>query len=90
MQKITSAFVYVGSFGYHELYVNGQKVTDNVMNPVSSYMKKRIPYLTYDIANTLKKEKMLLPFGMLQDGLDGIVLQNIEIHHLYLKHKPKL
>ncbi len=50
-----SAFVFVGSFGYHELYVNGEKVTENVMNPVSSYMKKRIPYLTYDIANKLKK-----------------------------------
>ncbi|WP_298878609.1 family 78 glycoside hydrolase catalytic domain [uncultured Polaribacter sp.] len=51
----TSAFVFVGSFGYHELYVNGEKVTENVMNPVSSYMKKRIPYLTYDISDKLKK-----------------------------------
>ncbi|WP_299059533.1 family 78 glycoside hydrolase catalytic domain [uncultured Polaribacter sp.] len=51
----SSAFVFVGSFGYHELYVNGEKITDNVMNPVSSYMKKRIPYLTYNIADKLKK-----------------------------------
>jgi alpha-L-rhamnosidase len=51
----TSAFVFVGSFGYHELYVNGEKITENVMNPVSSYMKKRIPYLTYDISDKLKK-----------------------------------
>lgn len=50
-----SALVFVASFGYHELYVNGQKVTDNVMNPVMSYMKKRIPYLTYDISDKLKK-----------------------------------
>ncbi|UMB54108.1 family 78 glycoside hydrolase catalytic domain [Lutibacter sp. A64] len=50
-----SAFVHVGSFGYHELYVNGEKVTENVMNPVSSYMKKRIPYLTYDITDKLKE-----------------------------------
>ncbi|TBN02920.1 hypothetical protein EYD45_10210 [Hyunsoonleella flava] len=50
-----SAFVFVGSFGYHELYVNGEKITENVMNPVSSYMKKRIPYLTYDISDKLKK-----------------------------------
>ena len=53
--KASSAFIYVSSFGYHELYVNGKKVTDNVMNPVSSYMKKRIPYLTYDIADFLNK-----------------------------------
>ncbi|KAA5824843.1 Bacterial alpha-L-rhamnosidase [Algibacter amylolyticus] len=54
-ENATSAFVHVGSFGYHELYVNGEKVTDNVLNPVASYMKKRIPYLTYDIADKLKK-----------------------------------
>ncbi|SMC79896.1 family 78 glycoside hydrolase catalytic domain [Cellulophaga tyrosinoxydans] len=51
----TSAFVFVGSFGYHELYVNGEKITENVMNPVSTYMKKRIAYLTYDISDKLKK-----------------------------------
>lgn len=50
-----SAIVHVGSFGYHELYVNGQKVTDNVMNPASSYMKKRIPYLTYDVTDKLQQ-----------------------------------
>ncbi|WP_298495924.1 family 78 glycoside hydrolase catalytic domain [uncultured Algibacter sp.] len=54
-EKAESAFVFVGSFGYHELYVNGEKVTENVMNPVSSYMKKRVPYLTYDISDKLKK-----------------------------------
>jgi alpha-L-rhamnosidase len=54
-QTAASAFVYVGSFGYHEVYVNGKKVTENVLNPVSSYMKKRIPYLTYDIAPYLQK-----------------------------------
>lgn len=53
--KVSSAFVFVGSFGYHELYVNGEKITQNVMNPVSTYMKKRIVYLTYDISDKLKK-----------------------------------
>lgn len=55
-----SAFVHVASFGYHELYINGEKVTDNVMNPVSSYMKKRIPYLTYDIKDVLKPGKNVI------------------------------
>jgi alpha-L-rhamnosidase len=59
-EKAKSAFVYVGSFGYHELYVNGKKVTQNVMNPVSSYMKKRIPYLTYDIADLLQEGKNVI------------------------------
>lgn len=51
----TSGIVYVASLGYHELYVNGVKITDNVMNPVSSYLKTRVPYITYDIADQLQK-----------------------------------
>ncbi|XCF05466.1 family 78 glycoside hydrolase catalytic domain [Tamlana crocina] len=50
-----SAFIYIASFGYHELYVNGKKVGDEVMNPVNSFFKKRLPYLTYDIKDYLKK-----------------------------------
>jgi alpha-L-rhamnosidase len=50
-----SAFIHVASFGYHEVYVNGEKVSDAVMNPVLSYKKKRLPYLTYDIKKHLKK-----------------------------------
>ncbi|WP_282135200.1 family 78 glycoside hydrolase catalytic domain [Seonamhaeicola maritimus] len=59
-EKASSAYVYVGSFGYHELYVNGKKVTENVMNPVSSYMKKRIPYLTYDVTEFLNTGKNVI------------------------------
>ena len=56
----TSGMVHLASYGYHELYVNGEKITDNVMNPVLSYMKTRIPYLTYDIKDKLKKGKNVI------------------------------
>lgn len=54
------AMVYVGSLGYHELYVNGKKVTDWIMNPASSYLKKRVLYLTYDVTDRLKKGKNVI------------------------------
>lgn len=50
-----SGFIHVASFGYHEVYVNGEKVTTGVMNPVASALKKRLPYLTYNINEYLKK-----------------------------------
>lgn len=50
-----SAFIHVASFGYHEVYVNGKKVSNAVMNPVYSFVKKRLPYLTYNIKEHLKK-----------------------------------
>lgn len=54
-EDATSGFVHLASCGYHELYVNGEKVTENVMNPALSFMMTRIPYLTYDISEKLKK-----------------------------------
>lgn len=54
-EDATSAFVHLASCGYHELYVNGEKVTPNVMNPVLSFMMTSIPYLTYDITDKLNK-----------------------------------
>ncbi len=56
----STGLIYIGSYGYHELYVNGEKITENVLNPVLSYMPKRIPYLTYDISDKLVKGKNVI------------------------------
>lgn len=53
-QKPHAALAYVGSIGYHELYVNGRKVGDRVLNPSVSYLAKRALYVTYDITDYLK------------------------------------
>jgi len=51
------ATAFVGSVGYHELYVNGKKVSDAVLNPSVSDLRKRALYKTYDITPYLKKGK---------------------------------
>ena len=48
---------FVGSVGYHELYVNGEKVSDAVLTPSVSDLRKRALYNTYDITPYLKKGK---------------------------------
>ena len=47
-------FVTVNSLGYHELYVNGEKVSDQVMAPAVSQFSKRSLSVTYDITPYLK------------------------------------
>jgi len=59
-QQPSSAVAYVASFGYHELYVNGRKVGDGAMNPALSFLKKRLPYLTYDLREYLKPGKNVI------------------------------
>ncbi len=51
------ATAFVGSVGYHELYVNGKKVGKAVLTPSVSDLRKRALYHTYDITPYLKKGK---------------------------------
>jgi len=44
--KAASAFIYVASVGYHELYVNGQKVDARVLAPSLTRLDKRVLYVT--------------------------------------------
>ncbi|MDR0541610.1 MAG: family 78 glycoside hydrolase catalytic domain [Dysgonamonadaceae bacterium] len=54
-EQAATAFAYIASAGYHELYVNGKKAGNSVLAPSVSRLDKRILYVTYDIAPLLKK-----------------------------------
>jgi alpha-L-rhamnosidase len=58
LEKVpTMATAYVCALGYYELYVNGQKIGDDVLSPAVSDYGKRGLYLTHDIARHLVKGK---------------------------------
>ena len=58
LEKVpTTATAYVCALGYYELYVNGQKVGDDVLSPAVSDYGKRGLYLTHDITKYLVKGK---------------------------------
>lgn len=50
-----NAFVHLASIGYHELFVNGQRVGTSVLSPGVTNLEKRVLYVTYDIADKLIK-----------------------------------
>jgi alpha-L-rhamnosidase len=50
-----AALLYVNSLGYHEVWLNGQKVGDCVLAPAMAQFNKRSLYVTYDLAPYLKK-----------------------------------
>jgi alpha-L-rhamnosidase len=47
------AIAYVASVGYHELYVNSRKVSDDVLSPSVSDLSKRALVRAYDISSHL-------------------------------------
>jgi hypothetical protein len=48
------ALAYVNAVGYFELYVNGHKVSADVLSPAVSDLKAHTLYVTYDLAPYLK------------------------------------
>ncbi|TDL99750.1 MAG: hypothetical protein C4K58_00395 [Flavobacteriaceae bacterium] len=59
-QNTETAFVYVASVGYHELYINGKKVDDRVLAPSLTRLNKRVLYVGYDVKSLLKPGKNTL------------------------------
>jgi len=54
------AMLFVASVGYHELYVNGHKIGDDVLSPCVSDHLKRARYVAYDIASALHPGKNVI------------------------------
>ena len=51
------AFVHIASVGYHELYVNGTRIGNEVLSPSLTNLQKRVLYVTRDIAPQLRPGK---------------------------------
>ena len=51
--KAEKRLIYVNSLGYHELFINGEKVGDGLLAPAVSQFNKRSLSLTYDVSSLL-------------------------------------
>lgn len=48
------SFLHVCSLGYHEIYLNGEKLGDAVLSPAVSQLDKRALITTYDVSGQLR------------------------------------
>lgn len=64
-KKPREALLYVNSLGYHEAFLNGQKLSDAVLAPAVSQLDKRSLIVTYDVTGLLRKgeNQLLLAAG---------------------------
>jgi alpha-L-rhamnosidase len=56
-KKIKKATVYISGLGLYELYINGQKIGDQVLAPVPTDYSKTVMYNTFDVTENLKQGK---------------------------------
>ncbi|HEX2628427.1 MAG TPA: family 78 glycoside hydrolase catalytic domain [Chitinophagaceae bacterium] len=52
--SIKRATVYIVGMGLYELYINGQKIGDQVLAPIPTDYRKSVFYNTHDVTNQLK------------------------------------
>lgn len=58
-KSIRSAKVYVTSLGVYELYLNGNKVGDDLFTPGFTSYNKRLQYQTYDVTKMLQQNNAI-------------------------------
>ena len=54
------AIVNLSGIGYSELYVNGAKVGEGVLDPVVTHYDKRVLYISYDVTGLLREGSNVL------------------------------
>lgn len=54
-KQLVTAKAYISGIGYNELYINGKKVGDRVMEPGWTDYRKTILYSTYDVTSNFKQ-----------------------------------
>lgn len=73
-----SFLLHVNSLGYHEIYLNGKKINDDVLAPAVSQFNKRSMIITYDITPLLNSGNndliIWLGSGWYKNGFPGVTI----------------
>lgn len=76
-KKGDAAFIQISTLGYHEVYLNGRRVSDDALVPAVSEYKKRALSMSYDVQNLLKDGEndlvILLGRGWYDGKVNGTV-----------------
>ena len=54
-KDVKQARVYISGLGWYELYVNGRRVSDHVLDPAMTNYRKHVSYVTHDVTDMLTR-----------------------------------
>ena len=77
-KRVVRARAVVACLGYFELYVNGRRVGDHVLDPVQSDFSKRVYYVVHDVTEHVQPGDnvvgLALGNGWYKKGVHGVTL----------------
>ena len=72
-------YLHVNSLGYHEIYLNGVKIGDDILSPAVAQFNKRSHVVTYDVSTAIRQGHndlvIWLGRGWYQPRLPGVVYE---------------
>ncbi len=77
-KEIKDAAVYIIGLGLYELYVNGEKIDDQVLAPSPTDYTKNVKYNTYDVTRYIKNGRNAI----------GVILGNGRFYTMRQNYKP--
>ena len=77
-KQVKNAKVYIMGMGLYELYINGNKIGDQVLAPVPTDYTKNVKYNVFDVTSQLKEGKNML----------GTILGNGRFFAMRQDYKP--
>jgi alpha-L-rhamnosidase len=77
-KKVKSAKVYIMGMGLYELYINGNKIGDQVLAPVPTDYTKNVKYNVFDVTSEVQEGKNML----------GTILGNGRFFTMRQDYKP--
>ena len=78
-KEVASARLYITALGSYRAFLNGQRVSDDVLTPDFTDYHKRVLYQTYDVTSLLKNGKNQIS-ALLGDGWYGSPLTWVGMH----------
>jgi alpha-L-rhamnosidase len=57
VKTVSSARLYISGVGYYEAYLNGRKISDNVLDPGWTTYRKQVLYAVHDVTAMVQKGK---------------------------------
>jgi hypothetical protein len=84
--QVRKARAYVSGIGYSEFYINGNKISDHVLDPGQTNYEIHTFYVVHDITSDLKEGKNVLGFWLVH----GFYGQNLAFNPAFEYGKPRL
>jgi alpha-L-rhamnosidase len=88
-KTVKNATLYISGLGLYEVYINGQKIGNQVLAPAPTDYSKTVLYNSFDVTDKIKQGKNAIA-AVLGNGRFFAMRQNYKPHKLHTFGFPKL